>query len=291
MRSTYSNDISNSLSNYLIHELLEQGAYINVATGDTTAGGIKLGKLYPVVDKKISSTPGIVWQSFAHNWIYESGVLNLPVPSVASGVFVDGTYYAKSSSKNHYIDYENGRVIFNSAVSTASTVLANFSYSEYSFVRPSLEDVQGETKFTSNSQIYPTGVPASPEEIFLPVIIMEQENNTDQPFQFGGPNTASPTYKFTILAEKQFQVEQAADLFVALRGKSFSIVSTAEGPRFNAMGDLNENYSFYNWRLKSTNLGTFEDITYQRIPDDRAAGTKPEVFAGMVRMNIFAMRV
>ena len=60
----------------------------------------------------------------------QSGVA---APIVNSGIIVDGIFYATASTTGTFariIDFPDGRVIFNAALSGSPTVEANFSYKE-----------------------------------------------------------------------------------------------------------------------------------------------------------------
>ena len=50
-------------------------------------------------------------------------------PINISGVFVDGTFYATGNvTKPFYVDYPNGRVVFDTALATTSTVQLEYSH-------------------------------------------------------------------------------------------------------------------------------------------------------------------
>lgn len=130
--STLINDVRNNVATFLDYGLLQKFNYINV---DIPQSGIYGGlehRLRPVQDPRY--TNGQVWQFFRNNLVWESGVgayvsTDSTHPGI-SGVYVNNTFYSNSTTGTyaHYIDHVNGRVVFNTAISTSSTVTAQYSY-------------------------------------------------------------------------------------------------------------------------------------------------------------------
>lgn len=73
---------------------------------------------------------GQVWEAGRRNWVWETGVDGDTQPIAISGVYVDGNFYSKDTTGAyaHYYDYINGQVIFESGISTSSTVQLEYSY-------------------------------------------------------------------------------------------------------------------------------------------------------------------
>jgi hypothetical protein len=123
---------------------LKDGHFTNIARGNTVAG-TDVSRL--VLDTEATSwfagVSGVqVWQSPFQEWVYESGItLNnqpfisgMAVPTRASGLYINGTYFTQASGVSgivFYIDYINGRAIFNTAIPTNSIVQADYSYKHF----------------------------------------------------------------------------------------------------------------------------------------------------------------
>lgn len=288
MKQSYSSDIAQSLYNLIEHKLLEAGAYHNIATGQSDPKGIDVSAFVPVIDPEKTETPGVVWQSFHRNFVYESGVVNQPPPIVISGVYIDGVFTPKSATM--VVDHENGRVLFSTPQSTSAQIRANFSSKEYSFLRSrAFRGIKDETKFVPNSPIYTSGVPASPEITYMPAIFVSMESSEERGFQLGGTHETNPTIKFRIISDDADQIDDIADTMESLSTTSFPIVSASEGPKFNSHGDILENYSFYDWVKKSSNYAHIKSVKYNRF-DATSEENQPRLYVGVVNFEISAIR-
>jgi len=137
--ATLNNQLLDSLVEYFDWELLQKGNYFNSSLGEMSPRGYDYSKL-----KQSSSqhhVSGEAWEGFRSNWIWQSGVTppegitpplvgtNDTIPGL-SGIYVDSTFYPSTTTGTykHKVDYFNGRVIFDNAIPTTSTVQAEFSY-------------------------------------------------------------------------------------------------------------------------------------------------------------------
>lgn len=289
MKSTFWEDIRQSLYNTLDHALLEQGAYTNVTGGQTNVKGYDLSALYSVIDPSLNLPSGYVFQSAFHNWNYESGVVNQPSPIVASGVYIDGIFAPKSSGMS--IDYLNGRVIFNKPLNPSARVQASFSYKEYSFVAP-FSDVLDTlaTNFTDNSKIYNQPFAATPDEIYLPAMYIEVQEGSEEGFQFGGTHQTMPIFTITLISNKRSQIEAIASVFASKSTTSFPIVPISQGPKLNSVNDLKAPYSFYDWVSLSSNFAYIKSVNYNRFYNFREDKLEPSLYGGTVTVEILAVR-
>lgn len=291
MKSTFWEDIRQSLFNYFDHTLLENGAYSNITGGQKNARGYDLSLLYPVEDASLGLPSGYIWQSAFHNWVYESGVLNQPPPIVASGVYINGSFAPKSSGMS--IDYINGRIILNQPISVNSVVQASFGYKEYSFVAPfnSIPDTLT-THYQNNSKIYNQPFAASPDEVFLPAMFIEIEEATEKGFQFGGTHETLPLFKINIVSDKRSQVEGIASVFASKSTESFPIIPISLGPKFNSLNDVTEPYSFYTWvnLVNPSNYAYIKSVKYNRFYNVSEDKIEPSLLGGFVYIEILAVR-
>lgn len=129
--------VKSNIELWLNNELLTDGFYQTVTAGATNLYGENISQLIEVADE--SWPDNCVWQSPFKEWVYESGIIpawsGIAPPIIASGVTVDGVFYPRHSympgynaAFAHYIDYRNGRVLFQNPIAAASNVQASFSY-------------------------------------------------------------------------------------------------------------------------------------------------------------------
>lgn len=112
--------INANLISYIDYGLLEIQAYNNVQRPQSGIYPGDFSLLTHVRDMRFSS--GQVWESQYKNFVYETGLGAIPI----SGVYVNNVFIPKNSG--YYIDHKNGRVIFDTPISTSSSVSMNYSW-------------------------------------------------------------------------------------------------------------------------------------------------------------------
>lgn len=124
-------EIETNLKYYLDWALLAAGGWSDVEIPQTgIQGGIESTLRYTVDP---SYTNGQVWEGFRKDWVWETGVEynenGSPEPITITGVQVGGVMRASGDATyGWHINYPMGRVIFNTAISTGSSVKADYSY-------------------------------------------------------------------------------------------------------------------------------------------------------------------
>ena len=130
----HSTQVENNLKMFLDWALMGAGAWFDVefvsaknnppSPSGTYGGDFSI--LRKVKDPNI--TDGKVWESARKDWIWESGQVytdksgNEKEPIQVSGVYINNTF----QPSGFYIDYPNGRVIFDTA--QTGTIQAEYSY-------------------------------------------------------------------------------------------------------------------------------------------------------------------
>jgi hypothetical protein len=133
---------------------IDKGAFSNVRLNTADIRAKNKSRLRLVNDPNY--TNGQVWSTFRENLVWESGVSCTTQPVQISGVYVNGAFKSPTASGyEHYVDYNNGRVIFSSAISTSSTVNMEYSYKDIYFttdeVVPLIKELQqGSYNITSD---------------------------------------------------------------------------------------------------------------------------------------------
>jgi|TARA_B100000085_G_scaffold176015_1_gene160297 hypothetical protein len=154
------NNIQDSLIEYLDWALLEKGNYFNVTKGELSPNGQDMSRLR--MSSNDAYVSGQVWEGFRSNWVWQSGVsgVNIPAPIVGtnvdnpgiSGVYVNDQFEPTSGvgDYSHYVDYFNGRVVFDNPIPTGTNLQAEFSYKYINVVYannvPWLREIQTKTQ-------------------------------------------------------------------------------------------------------------------------------------------------
>lgn len=181
-----------NLEMWLNHIFIQDGFYNNISRGETDFYGNDLSELSSTTDDPTFPLPGQVWQSAFKEWVHESGVASTAAgaaaPIIASGVYVNGTFFPKQSGIS--IDYRNGRAIFDTPISANSVVQADFSYKDISV--DFADEFEGETRpllvetsFKDNP--WQTGVTTYPSynARTLPLVLIDFQSVESEPYEIG----------------------------------------------------------------------------------------------------------
>lgn len=127
-QKTLSEIVSDNLIAWLDWSFLCIGAFQNVALSGVGIYGVNKSKFRLVDDKRYSL--GQCWESYRGHFVWESGIPVAVQPTRPSGVYVGSVFYPSNTSGAyaHIIDYPKGRVVFNTAIASGSTVETEYSY-------------------------------------------------------------------------------------------------------------------------------------------------------------------
>lgn len=115
-------NIRDNVVSFIDWGFLNTSGFYNVNIPSSGGYGGNAHILKNIVDPRYVA--GTVWEGFRANWVWESGIF--PSPIINSGVFVGSTFYPTNSG--HYIDYENGKVVFSTAKPISSVVQTEYSF-------------------------------------------------------------------------------------------------------------------------------------------------------------------
>jgi len=127
-KTTLSQQLQDNLVEFFSWGILNKGGFFNVNIPTVGLYGGNKHQLRLVDDPNY--TAGQVWEGFRNNWVWESGLSTSTSPIAISGVHVGGNFHPSTGvgTYAHHIDHPNGRVVFDSAISTTSTVTTEYSY-------------------------------------------------------------------------------------------------------------------------------------------------------------------
>lgn len=184
--------------------LLEDGYFSTISVGETNVYGRDLSLLEEQDDP--SRPDNTVFQSAFKPWVHESGITpsdsNVTSPIICSGVTVDGVFYPQfsgapgySSLYSHHIDFNNGRIIFDS-VPAGTTFQAEFSYKEVTVDfsdRFENEEDQLLIELAAKNNPRQTGVVVYPEphHVVLPSLQIDLTSRTNEPYELGASSTTA----------------------------------------------------------------------------------------------------
>lgn len=228
--STLTDRLKTNFKYFLDWAFVDIGAYFNVNIPQSGAYGGDESRLIPIRDRRrsrSSATATRVWEGFRGNWVWESGVEQPTQPIQVSGVYVDGVFQALGDG--HYVDYINGRVIFDTAVPTTSTVTAEYSFKIVNVLDandiPWFRNTQFESfRIDTNKDYnYASGERANLGEVKveLPAVAVEVGGGDYRPFQIGGGQYAYTDIVLHVIGENGSDVDKIADILADQSLKTF----------------------------------------------------------------------
>jgi hypothetical protein len=234
--STLNNELQDNIIEFLDWALLQKGNFQNVSLNETAPNGQDYSKLR--LSSSQSYASGVAWEGFRQNWVWQSGVNYNPSPIVGSnnnipgisGVYVNNTFYPSttSGSYGHYVDYYNGRIVFNSGLPSGSIVKAEYSYKYinviYANSLPWLREIQ--YRSLDLPPIFNTinkgefNLPVE-RRIQLPAIAVEiVPRRSVIGYQLGGGHFVNTDILFHCLAEDEFTRNKLVDIISLQEEKS-----------------------------------------------------------------------
>ena len=227
-----------SLSNILLDNfislydwgLTDKGSYYNINIPQSGIFGGNRDKLRPVKDERYND--GQVWEGYRQNWVWQTG-LSVGTPIQISGVFVDGTFRATGNVQDpYYINYPDGRVVFDNAVHTTGTVHLAFSHRSVQVVPaegvPWFRQVQQGSFRSDNPTFTQFGsgdwAQLGDTRVQLPCMAVDvMPPSKFHGFQLGGGQYVYQDVVFYVLAEHHWQVGNLIDIVAAQNDRTIHL--------------------------------------------------------------------
>lgn len=223
------NEIQDNLVEFFDWYLLERGNYFNATLGETSPYSADYSQLS--LSSSSSFDAGQAWEGHRKNWVWQSGIspsgITPPIvgtdssrPGV-SGVYVDDVFYPSNTTGAyaHHVDYFNGRVVFDSPISTTSKVQVEHSYKYINVIYASSLPWFREIRKNSLRKTLNEQIKTPPEmQAQLPLIAVEVgPRRTFKPYMMGGVHNWMYTdILFHCIAEDDITRNKLVD-FVSLR--------------------------------------------------------------------------
>jgi hypothetical protein len=252
--STLSNILLDNFVYFYDWGFLDRGSFFNIKIPHSGIYGGNRHKLRPVDDPNYSD--GKVWEAYRKNWVWESGIsATTQQPISISGLFINNTFYATGNvSKPYYIDYTNGKIIFNTAISTTSNVQLEYSHKWVEVVPaqgiPFFREIQlGSFRNDDGFQVSNSGGWAQLGEtrVQLPTIAVEVLTPQSlQGYQLGGGQWVNNDIVFYVLTENHWECMNIMDSILYQNDRTIhlfnptSVAISGTFP-FNYRNELNTN--------------------------------------------------
>lgn len=233
---------------------LDAGQFYNIGIPQSGLYGGDRHRLR-VVDSP-NYNAGQVWEGYRQNWVWESGIDGTTEqPTTISGVFVDDTFYATgNTTKPFYVDYPNGRVVFDTALSSTSSVHLEYSHKWVQVVPAQgiswFQQLQ-QRSFRNEEDFQVSGsggwMKLGQTRVQLPAIAIEVVPAVStQPYQLGGGQWVNSDIVFYVMAENHWECTNIVDTIVSQNDRSLTLFNPTEvaisgASPFNYRNELREN--------------------------------------------------
>lgn len=263
--------VKTSFKEFLDWGLVDKGAYVNVNISNSNVFSQTQSRLRGVSDPNYGTTQ--TWETYRRNLVWESGTSQASQPIRISGVYVNNVFYPPSSTVYpHYVDYPNGRVVFNSGISSSATVKMEFSYKSVDVNDASKFDLLREIQYNS----FNTGSSYSPSvsgdrsqlretKIQPAIIAIDAVARGTRPYALGDNNKWFKTEIIAhIVGEDKTMVDKLESILVFQTGKTFLLLD------FDRMAASGAFPLDYRGALNSGAL-TYPDLSKENMYRDRKA--------------------
>jgi hypothetical protein len=206
--------LEDNLISYIDWGFLQLGAFTNI---DIPASGVYGGdrcRLTCVQDPRY--TAGRVWEAYRKNWVWQSGLNTSSQPVAISGIYVNNSFLPNSSG--YYINYKNGQVIFDAAISASSTVKLSYSHKWVEVVGadsvPWFRKGQTRSHLTNSSYVANSGAWSDLADVRLqmPFIAVEVVDKDYEGYQLGGGQWVRTDVLLHIIAENSQTAKKIASI-------------------------------------------------------------------------------
>ena len=223
MKPTFTHNVINSFFLWFDNFLMTKGdAYKTYTT-----------KLYNYEDLRLGGDK-VVYGSPYKQWVYDKNITGATIPSG----FTINNQFVSTGTSGMRIDFDNGRIIFNSGVSTGLNITGTYSVKEVnSYITDQPEDnLIIENKFVTNSRFTVSENYIAPYNPVTPCIFASIETSHNTAFAFGGEDETKCIIKVVAFCENLYQLDGVLSVFGDSYNEIFSIIPMTGHP----LGEFNE---------------------------------------------------
>ncbi len=223
MKPTFTHNVINSFFLWFDNFLMTKGdAYKTYTT-----------KLYNYEDLRLGGDK-VVYGSPYKQWVYDKNITGATIPSG----FTINNQFVSTGTSGMKIDFDNGRIIFNSGVSTGLNITGTYSVKEISsYITDQPEDnLIIENKFVTNSRFTVSETNILPYNPVTPCIFASIQTAHNTAFAFGGEDETKCIIKVVAFCENLYQLDGVLSVFADSYNEIFSIIPMTGHP----LGEFNE---------------------------------------------------
>ena len=266
--NTLEEELKINLMSFFDWGFLNKGSYTNVNLNSSGTFGGQQERLRPVVSPWVDQPNGTVWEGFRKDWVWESGLDKSPQPIQVSGVYVDGNFLSLASGVT--VNYPEGKITLDDAVSTSSVVTCEYTYKWIQFVDakelPFFKEVQYRSNRVDDSHFLASSsgdwYQFGSSRVQMPTVAVEIVSQGYTPFQLGGGQYAQTDVFFHVLAESDHDAKKIAGIISKQNEKTIYMFNTnkmvaEDAFPLNYQGSINAGAKTYDQLVMPSGEGGF----------------------------------
>ena len=278
MKPAFSHDVMNSFFLWFDNFLMKKGeAYKTYTT-----------KLYYRDDDRLGGSK-VTYSSPYKQWVYDNSITGATIPT---GFTIDGSIVPTGIS-GMKIDFDNGRIIFDSGVSTGLNISGTYTIKEVnSYITDQPEDnLIIENKYILNSRFTIAESGIAPYNPVTPCIFASMENVDNSPFALGGQDETSISVKAVAFCESLYQLDGLLSVFADSFNRCFNKIPMTAHPigEFGALKTgvytTGYNYETVNAAYNANKFYIY-DVQTSKIKDNVLRELNPTLHIGFIDFDI-----
>jgi len=277
MKPTYQHQLLTSFYMWFDHFLLAKAdAYENFETD-----------FYYYEDERFPPAVKKVFGSPYKQWVYDRSITNATVPVISGGA---GALSAGESGM--IVDYENGRVLFNSDVSSSAAISGAYSVKNFN-TYVSNQDEESliiEGKYKVNARYTRDLTYIAPYDEVVPAVFLSTTDTTNVPFALGGQDNTISHINAVAFAENTYQLDGILSVFADASKEIFSEIPYT-GSALDEYGDVKSSYEGgFNYTNVANNFGSnfgfIQNTTVSKISDRMDKFIPVPLYVGFIDFEI-----
>jgi hypothetical protein len=272
MRITFAHNVYNAFFLWLDNWMLTHA----------DAYSTKTTKFYNYSDSRLGGGK-VVYGSPFKQWVYDKSITGITYPT---GLTINGSFVPTGVSGLAF-DFENGRALFDSGVSTSLDITGTYSVRDINLYTSNQteESLIIENKYINNSRFYVTGSYIPPYSQVTPCMFISTSLMSNEPFALGGEDETTLRINSVILADSMFLLDGTLSTLNDAFNCSFSNVPMTGHPigEFGQIKTGSYPTGYYYNNVKSINSGSISFITevdISKMRDDVARELNTNLFIG-----------
>ena len=286
MKPLYQHKLLTSFYLWFDHFLLDKGAaYKNFQGTD----------FYNYSDERIQNKT--VFGSPYKQWVYDKSITDATIPSIsgngpAGSVTFPHPAGNTTGTSGLLLDYDNGRVLFDSSVDTTASISGGYSVKNFNTYvsNENEESLIMEGKYKLNARYTRELTNVAPYDEVTPAVFLSTTTSTNQPFALGGEDNTISNITAVAFAENTYQLDGILSIFADASKESFNGIPYTGSP-LDEYGNIKSTYpTGYDYNNVANNNSSdiffVQNTTVSKISDKMDKFIPVPLYVGFIDFEI-----